>query len=112
MGSVQQFLEDTENFCSLFCSSTSWPEESRACSIHCRCCEQALCCACALLHTRHVPFCDLCAENHQHQDELHSLPQDLRWLRGAFKVALANLQGEATWQEEQRERVGVCLHQH
>lgn len=102
---VHQFLEDTKTFFSLFCSSISWPEESCMCSIYCPCCEQALCCTCALLHTWHVPFCDLCARNVWHQDELCSLPQDLQWLRGAFKVALASLQGEAAWQEEQREQL-------
>ncbi|XP_059713958.1 protein PML isoform X2 [Haemorhous mexicanus] len=104
-GSARQFLEDTRGSCSLFCSSSSHPEESRVCSIYCPRCERALCCPCALLDTRHAPFRDLRAESRRRQDELRSLRRDMQRLRRSFEAALARLRGEAARREEQRERL-------
>ncbi|XP_058703043.1 protein PML isoform X1 [Poecile atricapillus] len=109
-GSARSFLRDTKTSCSIFCSSSSHPQESRVCSIYCPRCERALCCPCALLDTRHAPFRDLGAETLRRRDELRSLRRDLRQLRAAFQASLGRLRAEAARQEERRRRLQESVH--
>ncbi|NWY62185.1 PML protein, partial [Chionis minor] len=108
-GSAKAFLEDTKRMGHLSCSNPT--HKSQTVSIYCKECKKALCCSCALLDSRHAPFCDIRSETRRRQEELGAMSRELLRKRGGFEATYAALQEEAARLERAQQEMRELIRQ-